>query len=97
MKKQLIFFGVFATISTCLYLIEPSLAFASFEGSLENIQDKLIGSILPTLAIIGLALAGISFATGNPNARNHVIFAIIGCIIGFGAESIVQLIQDLVK
>ena len=74
----------------------PALAMASVESSLQNIQNKLINTILPLLAIIGLGLAGISFATGNPNAKNHLMYAIIGCIVGFGAQSIVSMIQGLV-
>lgn len=77
--------------------LEPSLAFADFESSLENIQDKLIHTFLPVFAIIGLALAGISFASGNPSAKQHIIYAVIGCVIGFGAEGLVTLIQSLVN
>lgn len=80
----------------CVALLFPDLAHASVESSLQNIQNKLINVILPFLAIIGLGLAGISFATGNPNAKNHLMYAIIGCIVGFGAQSIVSLIQGLV-
>ena len=81
----------------CLTLLFPELAHATVESSLQNIQDKLINTILPFLAIIGLGLAGISFATGNPNAKNHLVCAIIGCGVGFGAQAIVTMIQSLVR
>ena len=67
------------------------------EGFLTAIQDKLIHTFLPVLAIIGLALAGMSFAAGNPGAKQHIIWAILGCIVGFGAEGIVNLIRSLVS
>lgn len=94
--KNLIFPLCVLTIGLALWL-EPSLAFADFESSLENIQDKLIHTFLPILAAIGLGLAGISFATGNPGAKQHILYAIIGCIVGFGAESLVNLIRSLVN
>ena len=77
-------------------VLAPNFAFASVESSLHNIQDKLINTILPLLAIIGLGLAGGSFALGSPNAKQHLLCAILGCIVGFGAQSIVNLIQSLV-
>ena len=63
----------------------PMLGFCSVESSLAAVQTKLIGTILPLAAIIGLVFAGLSFVAGSPNARNHLILAIIGAAIGFGA------------
>lgn len=95
-KKQV---GILVTgiVFVSITILFPEFAHASVESSLQNIQNKLINTILPLLAIIGLALAGISFATGNPGARQHLIYAILGCVVGFGAQSIVSLIQSLVK
>jgi type IV secretory pathway VirB2 component (pilin) len=47
--------------------------------------------------VIGIAIAGISFFTGNPNAKQHIAYAIIGCIIGFGAQGIVDFIAQTVR
>lgn len=74
----------------------PLLGFCSVESSLMAVQSKLIGTILPLAAIIGLVFAGLSFVAGSPNARNHLILAIIGAAIGFGAPSIVSWIQSLI-
>lgn len=63
----------------------PMLGFCSVESSLMAVQSKLIGTILPLAAIIGLVFAGLSFVAGSPNARSHLILAIIGAAIGFGA------------
>ena len=60
-------------------------------------QDKLISTILPLAAILGLVFAGLSFVMGHPNARGHLILAIIGAVVGFGAPSLVAFIRGLVQ
>ncbi len=79
-----------------LVLAAPCLGLCSVESSLAAVQGKLIGTILPLAAIIGLVFAGLSFVAGSPNARNHLVLAIIGASIGFGAPSIVSWIQSMV-
>ena len=71
--------------------------FANFESSLMGIKSKLTDIILPVLSVIGLAVAAISFFTGNPNAKTTIFYAILGCIFGFGAEAIVDMIASTVR
>ena len=75
----------------------PELSYAGLESSLMGIKSKLTGVILPLLSVIGIAIAGISFLTGNPNAKQHISFAVVGCIIGFGAQGIVDFISQTVR
>lgn len=77
-------------------ILFPLLGFCSVESTLTGLQDKLIGTILPLAAIVGLVFAGLSFVAGSANARQHLIYAIIGAAVGFGAPSIVSWIQSLV-
>lgn len=49
-------------------VLVPELAHASVETSLIGLKTKLTGVILPLLSVIGLALAAVSFFTGNPQA-----------------------------
>lgn len=87
----------FVTIATLLVVIAfPMIGYCSVESSLMAVQNKLIGTILPLAAIIGLVFAGLSFVAGSPNARNHLILAIVGAAVGFAAPSIVSWIQSLV-
>lgn len=88
------FFGILA-ITICLMV--PELAHASLESSLTNVKMKLTGVILPLLSVIGIAIASVSFFTGNPNAKQHIIYAILGCAFGFGAQSIVDFISQTVR
>lgn len=78
-------------------LLFPILAHAGLESSLLGIKSKLTGVILPVLSVIGIAIAAISFFTGNPNAKQHISYAIIGCIFGFGAQAIVDFISQTVR
>lgn len=78
-------------------ILIPDFAYASLESSLMGIKSKLTGVILPLLAVIGIALAAISFFTGNPNAKQHITYAVLGCMFGFGAQAIVDFIAQTVR
>lgn len=93
-KKQMIFM---VAVVAAVGLLIPDLAHAGLESSLMGIKSKLTGVILPLLSVIGIAIGGISFFTGNPNAKQHIAYAIIGCIIGFGAQGIVDFIAQTVR
>ncbi len=88
-KKQLL-------LIAALMVVAP-LAHASVESSLLGLKNVLIGSILPIFAVLGLGFAAFSFFTGNPNAKQHLIYAVTGATILFGAQSIVDLIQRTVR
>ncbi len=83
-------------LSFVILVAAPALAFASVESSLSAVQEKLVGTILPLGAMCGLVIAGLSFVAGHANAKAHLMYAIMGAIVGFGAESIVSLIRSLV-
>lgn len=88
-KKQLF-------LITALLILAP-LAHASVESSLLGLKNVLLGSILPIFAVLGLGFAAFSFFTGNPNAKQHLVYAVTGATILFGAQSIVDLIQRTVR
>lgn len=93
-KKQMVL--TVALLAT-MGLLMPENAHAGLESSLMGIKTKLTGVILPLLSVIGIAIAGISFFTGNPNAKQHIFYSIIGCMIGFGAQGIVDFISQTVR
>ena len=93
-KKQM---ALMVAVVAAVGFLMPDLAHAGLESSLMGIKSKLTGVILPLLSVIGIALAGTSFFTGNPNAKQHIAYAIIGCIIGFGAQGIVDFIAQTVR
>lgn len=78
-------------------ILSTSFAHASVESSLQGLKTVLLGSILPILAVIGLGFAGFSFFTGNPNAKQHLMYSLIGCAIIFGAQAIVDLMSRVVR
>lgn len=85
-------FGLFV-IAMCLV---PELAHAGLESSLIGLKMKLTGVILPLLSVIGICIAAISFFTGNPMAKQHIVYAVLGCAFGFGAQAIVDFISQTV-
>lgn len=91
LRVAVVYGSVFAT------LLITNWAFADFESSLTGIKNKLTGTILPVLSVIGMGLASLSLITGNPNAKQHVTFAILGAIFGFGAEAIVTYLSSVVR
>ncbi len=80
-----------------LMVLFPQFALASVEGTLAAMQAKLVNVILPLAAVLGLVYAGFSFVSGSPNARAHLFLAILGSIVGFGAQSIVTFIRGIVN
>ena len=92
-KKYLKLLCLFAMVS----LLTPLMAHAGLESSLIGIKTKLTGVILPLLSVIGLGVASVSFFTGNPNAKQHMVYAVLGCMFGFGAQAIVDFISQTVR
>ena len=89
-KKQ------FLATAVAMALLCPVVGSASVESTLSAVQGRLIGTILPLAAILGLVFAGLSFVAGSANARQHLMLAMLGAAVGFGAPAIVSFIQGLV-
>lgn len=85
-----------AFFGSMVMLLAPAMAFASVESSLMAVQSKLINTVLPLVGILGLVFAAFSFFAGSQNARSHLILAIMGAVVGFGAPSIIQFVQSLI-
>jgi type IV secretory pathway VirB2 component (pilin) len=88
-------FLVFALFLLAGVLV-PEFAHADLVSSLVDVKFKLTGVILPVLSVIGIAVAAISFFTGNPQSKQHIFYAILGCVFGFGAQAIVDFISQSV-
>ena len=88
--------ALIAIIAFSIILV-PMTGYCSVESTLGAIQSKLINTILPLCAVLGLVFAAFSFFTGNPNARSHLWLAIMGMVVGFGAPSIMTFIRGLVN
>ena len=79
-----------------IYLAVPAIGYGSVESTLTSIQTRLITTVLPLAAILGLVFAGLSFVAGSPNAKGRLMLAIMGAVVGFGAPSIMEFIRSLV-
>jgi len=95
MNKNKMLFSLF--ILCALSLLLPEASHASVESALLGLQTKMTRVILPTVSIIGIAWAAFSLLTGNERAKTHIWYAIIGSIVGFGAQAIVDFISQTVR
>ena len=88
-----------ALLAALIYMVvfNPETCHASVESSLMGLKSKLTGVILPVLSVCGLVFAGFSFFTGQEQAKQHIIYALLGCAIGFGAQAIVDFISQTVN
>lgn len=87
---------VLSLIVVTIAVFYATPCFAGLESSLVAMKTKLTGVILPVLSVIGLGIAAISLFSGNPNAKQHIVYAIVGCILGFGAQAIVDFIAQTI-
>ncbi len=85
-----------AGVLVYVLFIDAYPCFADFTSSLIEIKTTVTSVILPLVAVIGMAFASISLFTGNPNAKQHIFYAVLGCVFGFGAQAIVDLISQTV-
>jgi type IV secretory pathway VirB2 component (pilin) len=92
-RSHMLFFLGFFTLT----LFFPQIAYATVESTLNNFGSALGGRILPLIAMLGICFAGFSFVTGNPNAKNHLIYVVIGVGVGLGAKSIIDFVRQLVQ
>lgn len=94
MNKKAVLLSV--AVLALVYLM-PELASASVESTLSTIQDRLVSTILPLVSVLGFVFAGLAYVSGSPNARQYLIYAVIGAIVGFGAQSFVTFIRSMVN
>jgi type IV secretory pathway VirB2 component (pilin) len=87
----------FSKFVALLFFLTPFIANASVESSLMGLKVVLLGSILPIFAVLALGFAAFSFFTGNPMAKQHLIYAVTGAVILFGAQSIIDLLERVVR
>jgi type IV secretory pathway VirB2 component (pilin) len=81
----------------CAATLMPLAAHASVESSLMGLKTTLLSGILPILAVMALGFAAFQFFTGNINAKQYLIYAVVGSVILFGAQSIVDLLSRVVR
>jgi type IV secretory pathway VirB2 component (pilin) len=95
-KRNLIAYGV-GLLALALIITQPSFAYADLESSIRNVKNELATVVMPLVAVIGLLIASVSYMTGNPNAKQHVTWALLGAAISFGSQSIINFISSLVQ
>ncbi len=83
-------------LTMTVVIASPEVAHADFVSSLTDLKSKLSGVVLPLLSVIGLLVASFSYLTGNPEAKRHITYALIGAGVGFGAQAIIDFISQTI-
>jgi type IV secretory pathway VirB2 component (pilin) len=96
-RRSAVAFVVIGLLGVVALVSVPELAHASFESSLVDLKSKLSGVVLPLLSVIGMLIAAFSYLTGNPEAKRHIIYALIGAGVGFGAQAIIDFISSTIR
>ena len=86
----------FSSVVGGALMLSPLLASASVESSMQAVQSKLVGTVLPLGGMLSLGFAAVSFFMGSPNAVSHLKLAIIGAGIGFGGPAIIDFVRGLI-
>ena len=71
----------------------PIVASASLESAMNSLRTQMSTVFLPALSLVGIVIAAISLAMGHQNAKNHITMAVIGAIVGFGADNIIDFVR----
>lgn len=93
-KKMMIFAICLISIILCVY--SEFIWASDFRSGMIGIKNALSHTVLPLLSVIGVVIAAFSLLTGNPNAKQHVVYALIGTALGFGAQAIIDFIKSSV-
>ena len=97
------FWRVLAVLAAlALFLLFPDAAEAQlniggggFEGKLRNLQDALIGTILPVVSTIGLVYAAILSISGSGEGRGKVVGVVFMSVVGFMARYIIEFFKNI--
>ncbi len=106
MNKQIIWMvvilvGVFAVLA--LY---PNTSFAQDYGGIggdalsqrvNGLTNKIIGTILPAISILGLVYSAILAASGDQGAKGRMVLVIIASVVGFLAPVVIRWFQGAVN
>ncbi len=81
----------------CAASLMPLAAHASVESSLMGLKTTLLSGILPILAVMALGFAAFQFFAGSQNAKQYLVYAVVGSVILFAAQSIIDLLSRVVR
>lgn len=61
-----------------------------------GLTNKIIGTILPAISILGLVYSAILAASGDQGAKGRMVLVIIASVIGFLAPIVIRWFQSAV-
>ncbi len=105
MSKKTIWMVALLLGVVILYSVFPESSFAQDIGGIggdalsqrvNGLTNKIIGTILPAISILGLVYSAILAASGDQGAKGRMILVIIASIVGFLAPMLIHWFQSAV-
>lgn len=62
-----------------------------------GLTNKIIGTILPAISILGLVYSAILAASGDQGAKGRMVLVIIASVVGFLAPVVIRWFQSAVN
>lgn len=62
-----------------------------------GLTNKIIGTILPAISILGLVYSAILAASGDQGAKGRMVLVIIASVVGFLAPVVIRWLQGAVS
>lgn len=103
MNKQTIWTVLFIVGILAILLFFSETSFAQDMGGLgggdlsqrvNGLTNKIIGTILPAISILGLVYSAILAASGDQGAKGRMVLVIIASIVGFLAPMLIRWFQS---
>ena len=92
--KALAGLGLFAVLAWLLP--DQVWAVGAFESKMGNLQNALIGKVLPLASTVGLAYAAILSVFGNGEGKMKIISILGMSVVGLLAKHIIDFLETIV-
>ena len=79
-----------------LSALTPTLAFASVETMMSNLQSAILNVLAPAICLGGIIFSGFKLAMGDESAKRMLFWSCVGTVIAFTAPSILSFLKDRV-
>jgi hypothetical protein len=69
----------------------------ALSNRMNGLTNKIIGTILPAISILGLVYSAILAASGDQGAKGRMVLVLIACAVGFLAPIVIRWLQGAVN
>lgn len=69
----------------------------ALSNRVNGLTNKIIGTILPAISILGLVYSAILAASGDQGAKSRMVLVLVACAVGFLAPIVIRWLQGAVS